>query len=101
MGEPCPQWNVAQTPFDAREITVLISAVFVCACIVRYRSDLQRVPAWQTLTAAMGFLVLGGTATILEHFAYYDLFNAIEHAAYFLQSAALAAWAIRARRFAQ
>lgn len=89
------------TPFDTREVTVLISAVFVCACIVRYRSDLQRVPAWRTLTAAMAFLVMGGTATILEHFVSYRLFNTIEHAAYFLQSAALAAWAIRARRFAQ
>jgi hypothetical protein len=92
---------VAQTPFDAREITVLISAVFVCACLVRYRSDLQRVPAWRTLTTAMGFLVLGGTATIVEHFVAYDLFNVIEHAAYFLQSVALAAWAIHVRRFAQ
>ncbi len=92
---------MAPTPFDARELTVLISAVFVCACIVRSRGDLQRVPAWQTLTAAMGFLVVGATATIIEHFVAYPLFNTIEHAAYFLQSAALAAWAIRARRFAR
>ncbi len=92
---------MAQAPFDSREITVLISAVFVCACIVRYRSDLTRVPAWRTLTAAMGFLVVGGTATLMEHFVAYQLFNTIEHAAYFLQSAALAAWAIRARRLSQ
>ncbi len=86
------------TPFDAREITVLISAVFVCACSIRFRADLQRVPSWQLLNAAMACLVVGGLATVLEHFAAYTFFNVVEHVAYFLQSLVLASWAVRIQR---
>jgi hypothetical protein len=86
------------TPFDAREITVLISAVFVCACSIRFRADLQRVPSWQLLNAAMACLVVGGLSTVLEHFAAYTFFNVVEHAAYFLQSVTLALWALRIQR---
>jgi hypothetical protein len=86
------------TPFDAREITVLISAVFVCACSIRFRADLQRVPAWRLLNTAMACLVVGGIATVLEHFAAYQFFNALEHLAYFLQSLTLAGWALRIQR---
>jgi len=82
------------TPFDAREITVLISAVFVMACSLRFRRDLMRIPNWRMLNGAMICLVIGGLSTVLEHLLSYELFNLVEHFAYFLQSLALASWAL-------
>ena len=50
------------------------------------------------MLAGVGFLCLGSTATIVEHFVLYDVFNSIEHCCYFAQSLMLALWALRMRR---
>ena len=90
-----PRMNTA---LDDREFTVLISAWFVIAGSVRFRRELQRVPEWRWLAIGMACLVLGNTATLLEHFAAYDVFDQLEHVGYCLQSLALATWAYRVRR---
>lgn len=87
-----------QTTLDAREITVLISGLFLLACSVRFRVELRRVPQWRVLAYGMACLVAGNVATIVEHFVAYDLFNVVEHLCYFLQSLALAIWALQLRR---
>ena len=89
---------MAETPFDSREIVVLISALFVFSSSLRFRRELMRVPRWRVLSAAMVFLVIGGTATIIEHFWAYPVFNAVEHVAYLCQSLLVAAWAFGIRR---
>ncbi len=60
------------TPFDAREITVLISGFRVRVQHL-FPADLQRVPAWATAQRAMACLVMGGLVTVLEHFAAYGV----------------------------
>ena len=89
---------MAETPFDSREIVVLLSALFVFASSLRFRSEVRRVPRWRLLSAAMIFLVMGGASTIAEHIGAYDFFNVVEHLAYLCQSLLLAAWALALRR---
>lgn len=89
---------MAPTPFDTRELVVLISAAFVFACSLRFRGELRRVPSWQILNAAIVCLIVGGAATVVEHFTTYELFNVVEHVAYLCQSLLLAVWALRIRR---
>lgn len=85
------------TQWANSEIPVLISALLLVAASVRFATELRRVPAWKTLASAIGCLCLGSAATVLEHAAAYDFFNAVEHVAYFAQSALLAVWALRVR----
>jgi hypothetical protein len=89
---------MGQTAFDERELTVLISALLLAVVSLHFLKELRRVPEWRVLLGGLGFLVLGSIATIAEHAVYYDLFNTIEHASYFAQSAMLVLWALRARR---
>lgn len=91
---------MGRTPFDERELTVLVSAVLVAAASLYFVRDLRRVPEWKLLLASIACLVLGSTATIVEHALAYDLFNTIEHGCYLLQSLTLAAWALRAPKAA-
>lgn len=89
---------MGRTPFDERELTVLCSALLLAVASVYFRRELRRVPQWRFLLAGISFLILGSTATIVEHFWLYDAFNTIEHASYFAQSLMLLIWAMRARR---
>lgn len=89
---------MGRTPFDERELTVLVSAVLVAAASLYFLRDLRRVPEWRWLLTSIACLVLGSTATILEHALAYDLFNTIEHGFYLLQSLTLAGWALRVPR---
>lgn len=91
---------MGRTPFDERELTVLVSAALVAAASLYFLRDLRRVPEWRWLLASIGCLVLGSTATLLEHAFAYDAFNIIEHAFYLLQSLTLAAWALRVPKVA-
>lgn len=86
------------TPFDERELTVLISALLITVASLYFGRDLQRLPQWKLLLAGLACLVVGGTATIVEHFVAYDFFNTVEHAAFLAQSLMLLGWALRARR---
>lgn len=89
---------MGRPPFDERELTVLFAALLLAAVSLYYRSNLRRVPEWRFLLAGLSCLVVGSTATIVEHFAAYDVFNTLEHTAYFAQSLMLAVWALRTRR---
>jgi hypothetical protein len=89
---------VPRTPFDERELTVLLSALLLLAASVYFRRELRRVAHWPLLAAAILCLVAGGIATLVEHAVQYDLFNTLEHSFYLLQSVLLAAWALRLRR---
>jgi hypothetical protein len=91
---------MGRPPFDERELTVLFSALLVASAIVYFRRDVVRLPHWRLLLAGLGGLMLGSTATIVEHFVAYDLFNTVEHAAYLAQSLMLLLWALRVRRVA-
>jgi hypothetical protein len=84
--------------FDERELTVLCSALLLAVASIYFRRELRRVPEWPFPLAGIAFLIVGSTATIIEHFALYDLFNTIEHASYFAQSLMLLMWALRVRR---
>ena len=86
-----------QTPFDEREVTVLLSGLLLAASTLYFRSDIKRVPGWRLLLAGVGCMVVGNAATVIEHALAYQLFNIIEHASYMLQSVVLAAWALRLR----
>ncbi len=86
--------------FDQRELTVLFSAVLLACATAYFRKDVQRVPHWRLLLAGVACLMLGSTATIVEHFWAYDAFNTIEHAMYLAQSSMLLLWAVRVRRVA-
>ena len=85
-------------PFDERELSVLFAALLLAAGSAHFFRDLRRIPEWRYLLAGIGFLCLGSTATIVEHFVLYDVFNSIEHCCYFAQSLMLALWALRMRR---
>lgn len=87
-----------RTAFDERELTVLISALLIAAASSYFGRDLRRLPQWKLLLAGLGCLVVGGTATIVEHFFAYYFFNTLEHAAYMAQSLMLLAWALAARK---
>jgi hypothetical protein len=89
---------MAPTPFDRRELAVLFAALLVAMLSGYFRRDLQRVPEWRFLLAGIVCLIVGSTATIVEHFALYDFFNTVEHVGYLAQSLMLALWAWRARR---
>jgi hypothetical protein len=89
---------MGRTPFDERELTVLISALLISVASLYFGRDLRRLRQWKLLLAGLGCLVLGGTATIVEHFVAYDVFNTLEHAAYLAQSGLLLVWALGARR---
>lgn len=84
-----------QTPFDERELTVLLSGLLLAASTLYFRSDLRRVPEWRLLLAGVVFMIVGNAATVIEHAVAYNVFNFIEHASYLLQSVVLAAWALR------
>lgn len=77
---------------------MLFSALLLAAGTAYFRRELQRVPEWRILLAGIAWLVVGSTATIVEHFVAYDFFNTLEHASYLLQSLMLALWAFRLRR---
>lgn len=85
-------------PFEHREIAVLVGGLLVIVCTLALMRDFKRVPRWQLLGLSLGSLVLGNTATVLEHFAAYSFFNHLEHAAYSLQSLLLAVWAHQLQR---
>ena len=89
---------MGRTTFDERELTVLISALLITVVSLYFGRELRRLPQWKLLLAGLGCLVVAGTATIVEHFAAYDFFNTLEHAAYLTQSLMLLGWALRARR---
>ena len=89
---------MGRPPFDERELTVLFAALLLAALSAYYQRNLRRVPEWRLLLAGLGCLLVGSTATIVEHFAAYDTFNTIEHIAYFAQSLTLAIWALRTQR---
>ena len=89
---------MGRPPFDQRELTVLISALLLGAVTAYFHREVKRVPRWRYLFAGLLFLVLGSTATIVEHFAAYDVFNTLEHVCYLAQSAALLSWVLRSRR---
>ena len=91
---------MGRTAFDERELTVLFSALLLACATAYFRRDVQRVPHWRLLLAGVGCLMLGSTATIVEHFVAYELFNGLEHASYLAQSLMLLLWALRARRVA-
>lgn len=77
------------------EITVLISALFLAACTGKFRGELQRIPSWGWLAAAVGCLVLGSISTVVEHATSPRFFDHVEHLGYFLQSIFIAVWALR------
>lgn len=83
--------------FDEREITVALSALLLLVGSLRFRRELQRVPEWPLLLAAIGFLLLGNLATVVEHCWAYTTFNLIEHFSYGAQSLVLGVWALRLR----
>lgn len=89
---------MAPTPFDKRELAVLFAALLVATLSGYYRRELRRIPEWRLLLGGILCLIVGSTATIVEHFALYDVFNTIEHLGYLAQSLMLALWAWRARR---
>jgi hypothetical protein len=89
---------LGRTAFDERELTVLISALLIAVASLYFGRDLRRLPQWKLLLAGLGCLVLGGTATIVEHFYAYEFFNTLEHAAYMAQSLMLLAWVLGAKR---
>ena len=91
---------MGRTPFDERELTVLISALLITGASLYFGRELRRLPQWKLLLAGLGFLGVGAAATIVEHFVAYDFFNTLEHAAYLAQSSLLLLWALRARRAA-
>lgn len=70
-----------------------MGGLLVLACTLTLLRDLKRVPRWQLLGLALGSLVLGDVATVVEHFVAYEFFNHLEHAAYALQSLLILAWA--------
>lgn len=86
-----------QTPFDERELTVLLSGLLLAASTLYFRGDIRRVPEWRLLLAGVACMIFGNAATVLEHALAYEVFNVIEHACYLLQSVVLAAWAFRVR----
>ena len=63
-----------------------------------YHRDLRRIPEWRFLFAGILCLIVGSVATIVEHFALYDVFNTLEHTSYLAQSLMVAVWALRVRR---
>lgn len=87
-----------RTPFDERELTVLLSALLLLAASVYFRRELRRITNWPLLAAGIVCLVVGGIATLVEHTFAYEAFNTLEHGSYLLQSVFLAAWALRMRR---
>jgi hypothetical protein len=89
---------MGRPPFDERELTVLFSALLLAAGTAYFRREVQRVPEWRFLLAGVACLIVGSTATIVEHFYAYDFFNTVEHAGYFAQSSMLLVWAVRARK---
>lgn len=86
------------TTFDGREVAILLSAVLLVTCSLRFRHELRRVPRWPLLASAIAGLVIGNVATVLEHFVAYNFLNHVEHAAYALQSVVIATWALRLER---
>jgi hypothetical protein len=91
---------MGRTAFDERELTVLFSALLLASATVYFCREMQRVPHWRILLAGVACLIVGSTATIVEHFWAYDTFNTVEHAGYLAQSLMLLLWALRVRRVA-
>ena len=85
-------------PFERRELAVLFAGLLLAALSGYYHRDLRRIPEWRFLLAGILCLIIGSTATIVEHFALYDVFNTVEHTSYLAQSLMLAIWAWRVRR---
>jgi hypothetical protein len=88
---------VPRTPFDERELTVLISALLLLSASIYFWRELRSIAHWKLLAGAILCLVAGGAATLIEHAIAFDVFNTIEHSSYLLQSVFLALWALRMR----
>ena len=84
-------------PFDKRELAVLFAALLLAALSGYYHRDLRRIPERRFLLAGILCLIVGSTATIAEHFVFFDVFNTVEHMSYLAQSLMLALWALRVR----
>ena len=89
---------MGETPFDERELTVLLSGLLLAAATHHFRRELRRIPEWRFVLAGVVCMIVGGFATVIEHLVAYDFFNHLEHASYLAQSLMLAVWAVRARR---
>lgn len=91
---------MGQTPFDERELTVLLSGLLLAASTHYFRRELRRIPEWRLVLCGVVCMILGGISTVAEHLIAYDFFNHLEHASYLSQSLVLAFWALRVRRVA-
>lgn len=91
---------MGQTPFDERELTVLVSGLLVAVSTLHFRRELRRVPEWRLLLCGVGCMIFGGISTVVEHAMAYDFLNHVEHACYLAQSVVLAFWAMRVRKVA-
>ena len=77
---------------------MLFAALLLAALSAYYHRDVRRIPERRFLLAGIVCLMIGSTATIVEHFMLFDVFNTVEHMSYLAQSLMLALWAWRVRR---
>lgn len=74
------------------EILVLLLASCVLGFTLVYRKQLHILPAYKLLLAAFVSAWLAWVATVVEHLAWPELFNVLEHLGYCLNGLLLLAW---------
>ena len=81
-----------------RELLNLVLGLVIVLVSVLKREVFQSLPAHRRLATAGAFLLVAWTATVVEHFVLFELFDAIEHLAYFASAVALTSWVVAAPR---
>lgn len=74
------------------EILVLLLGSVVFGFVIRYQKRLKRLPTYKVLLSAFIAVYIAWLATNLEHLAFPQFFNYLEHIGYFANGMLLLTW---------
>ncbi len=77
------------------EIVMLMIGLAALAGTIAVRAQLQRISHWRLLVGSFVLILLGWTATVLEHVILGAVGNYIEHGCYALGAVGMAVWCWR------
>lgn len=77
------------------ELLTLILSLGATGFVLLFLNKLRAIPGWKTLLVALGALLFGNIATILEGFFWPHALNVLEHGSHSIVSVALLFWILR------
>lgn len=77
------------------ELIRLLLGIAAAIILALSRNGLKRLSGYKTFSVAYFVLLSGWVFTVVEHFAYPDIFNILEHSAYVISGGFYLHWSIR------